>query len=295
MKKEQKESCRYSKIEQLAEVSLLEAFFVSFSYAPHAHDTFAVGQTLSGFQDFVCRGKKHRGFPGTLITINPDEVHDGHSGLETGFAYRMLYIPAETLFSLAHEIWGEQRHASPYFLETVHRDTGSFLATSHFFNLLKMPGAEAPHLESSLLETLGALLERHGECRKEFNSVPSGGKIVQDAKEYLRHNPAGKVTLDELAARFGDTPYMFLKRFRKITGMPPHRFQLQCRVDLARQLLLQDLPLVEIAAETGFCDQSHFNRRFREIVGVSPGAYRRAVRTKGRIVYGIGNQGGGGR
>ena len=98
MKKEQKESCRYSKIDQLPEVSLLEAFFVSFSYAPHAHDTFAVGQTLSGFQDFVCRGKEHRGFPGTLITINPDEVHDGHSGLETGFAYRMLYIPAETIF-----------------------------------------------------------------------------------------------------------------------------------------------------------------------------------------------------
>ena len=98
MKREQKESCQYLQIGLLAEVSLPEAFFVSFSYAPHAHDTFAVGQTLSGFQDFVCRGKKHRGFPGTLITINPDEVHDGHSGLETGFAYRMLYIPAETIF-----------------------------------------------------------------------------------------------------------------------------------------------------------------------------------------------------
>ena len=98
MKREQKESCQYLQIGLLAEVSLLEAFFVSFSYAPHAHDTFAVGQTLSGFQDFVCRGKKHRGFPGTLITINPNEVHDGHSGLETGFAYRMLYIPAATIF-----------------------------------------------------------------------------------------------------------------------------------------------------------------------------------------------------
>jgi len=292
MKREQGESCRFSNIEQIPGVSLLEASFVSFSYAPHAHETFAIGQTLSGLQDFVCNGQKHRGSPGTLITINPDEVHDGHSGLETGFAYRMLYIPTTALFSLAKEIWGGQKNSSPYFKGTLHQDKRSVTATSRFFNLLKVQGTEALKLEAALVETLGTLLKHHGECRKVITPPSSRVKIVQDAQEYLRQNLAGDITLKELATRFGDTPYMFLKRFRKVSGMPPHRFQLQCRVEKARRLLLQEFPLVEIAAETGFCDQSHFNRRFREVVGVSPGVYRRAMRKEGKIIHGMGNQGG---
>jgi AraC family transcriptional regulator len=96
--------------------------------------------------------------------------------------------------------------------------------------------------------------------------------------DYIRENASANLTLEELAGHFDDTPYVFLRRFRRVAGIPPHRYQIQCRVERARRLIERGMPLPEVALETGFCDQSHLNRRFREIFGVAPGAYGSAMR-----------------
>ncbi len=60
----------------------------------------------------------------------------------------------------------------------------------------------------------------------------------------------------------------------------PHRWLLQRRIDQAKALLRETAePLAEIAIRCGFADQSHFTRTFTRAAGVSPGAWRRSVRT----------------
>jgi AraC-like DNA-binding protein len=60
--------------------------------------------------------------------------------------------------------------------------------------------------------------------------------------------------------------------------MTPHDYLVQCRVRRAQEFLETDLPLSTIARVSGFSDQSHFTRRFRERVGVTPGNYRWSLR-----------------
>jgi AraC-like DNA-binding protein len=71
----------------------------------------------------------------------------------------------------------------------------------------------------------------------------------------------------------------FSRRFRRLHGMPPQMFRLTGRLNEARSLLRVGQPLADVAAETGFSDQSHLGRCFRRAFGVTPGQYRRGVLT----------------
>ena len=94
--------------------------------------------------------------------------------------------------------------------------------------------------------------------------------------DYIHANLGSALDIDELAALVRMSSSHFTRSFHKTVGLTPHRYVVQCRVTRARELLAAtDLPLTEIALTIGFSDQSHFSRRFQELVGVPPGAYRR--------------------
>src|SRR5262249_29384347 len=76
------------------------------------------------------------------------------------------------------------------------------------------------------------------------------------------------------------SPYHFARQFKAATGLPPHRYVIARRVERAQQLLQDggDLSLAEIAARTGFSDQSQLARHFKRLVGVTPGQFRTPAR-----------------
>jgi AraC family transcriptional regulator len=87
--------------------------------------------------------------------------------------------------------------------------------------------------------------------------------------------------LSTLAAMSGISRFHFSRLFKLETGMAPGRYIENLRIERAKALIeAAELPLVEIAHQTGFSDQSHFTRRFRKAVGMTPGAYARKSRRK---------------
>ena len=85
------------------------------------------------------------------------------------------------------------------------------------------------------------------------------------------------MTLRELARQAGLTPYHLCRVFRQATGMAPRDYPIQIRVRRAKTLLLAGSPVAQAAAEAGFCDQAHLTRRFKRIIGLSPGRYRASL------------------
>ncbi|MAY42245.1 MAG: hypothetical protein CMI05_08060 [Oceanospirillaceae bacterium] len=83
---------QYIKSQHLDQVTVLQAEMNDFSYGKHAHDEYSFGVTLSGRQDFFASREFHRSHPGNVIIFNPDEVHEGHSGVDDVLQYRMLYV-----------------------------------------------------------------------------------------------------------------------------------------------------------------------------------------------------------
>jgi AraC family transcriptional regulator len=99
------------------------------------------------------------------------------------------------------------------------------------------------------------------------------------AKAALAGDLAQEPSLAKVAIACGLPLGRFVRAFRQTTGMPPFRWLRAFRVERARDLLLNSpLALAQIAYDCGFADQSHFTRVFTAIVGVTPGAWRRARR-----------------
>lgn len=96
---------------------------------------------------------------------------------------------------------------------------------------------------------------------------------VRRVRDFIQANYADNVSLDDLSACSGLSPFHLLRTFRRAIGMPPHAYLRQIRVEQAKQLLAVGTPIAEAAAAAGFVDQSHLNRLFKKILGMTPGAY----------------------
>jgi len=126
----------------------------------------------------------------------------------------------------------------------------------------------------------GHNLTRTYQDMRQPSEVVTGGLAVwqQDrAIELLHKHLDGDLTLPGLAKECGLSPGRFMRGFKKSFGVPVHRYLLQRRIQAAKSVLLHsDKSLLTVALDAGFSDQPAFNRSFREIVGTSPGQWRRA-------------------
>ena len=104
-------------------------------------------------------------------------------------------------------------------------------------------------------------------------------RTLRRVREYIEAHLDETISIRALAAIAGLSMYHFARAFKQSAGMTPHDYLVRCRVRRVRDLLAAtDLPLSEIALVSGFADQSHCARRFREHFGVTPGSYRWSMR-----------------
>jgi AraC-like DNA-binding protein len=98
------------------------------------------------------------------------------------------------------------------------------------------------------------------------------------AKARIDDDPAATITLAELACEAGVSRFQVVRGFVKFTGLTPHAYIVQRRLDAARAMIAAGATLANAAAACGFADQSHFNRTFIGRYGMTPGTYAEAVR-----------------
>jgi AraC family transcriptional regulator len=133
-----------------------------------------------------------------------------------------------------------------------------------------------------VLLALGAhIAQTYGGMRPVSRAARGGLAPWQEqrAREFLLANIKGGVTLKEVARECGLSVGYFSHAFRRTLGVAPHKWLIEQRVVLSKEKLRDDgLSLSDVATECGFSDQAHFTRHFVRIVGVSPGAWRRALK-----------------
>ena len=149
-----------------------------------------------------------------------------------------------------------------------------------FRNQAVEPLPFAPLLIDGLVATLLAHLGRRHSNRTVATQRPTaGGLSARKLKRVLDHidaNIGGEIGLEALAALVEQGSFHFQRCFKQATGLPPHRYIVERRVERACDLLATTrLPLVDIALACGFADQSHFGRVFRRHHAMTPMDYRR--------------------
>jgi AraC family transcriptional regulator len=115
-------------------------------------------------------------------------------------------------------------------------------------------------------------------ARRTDGALPQ--RKLRAVVEYIEEHLDAGLTLEQMAAAAHLSEYHFARQFKAATGVPPHQYVIERRVERAQQLLQPDgdLSLAEIAARAGFSDQSQFSHHFKRVVGVTPRQFRKFAR-----------------
>jgi AraC-like DNA-binding protein len=253
----------------LNNLELLHAHFLTQSFAPHTHETYAIGFIEHGAETFDYRRQRHTAGAGTIAVIHPGEIHTGGPLGAHGWHYRALYPEPMLMTKLSAEI--DCNHSNlPFFDQPVIYDVELFgeLWRSH----IALEGnATLLERESRLLWALARMIERYAHSTRLVRPPKPERYAVSIMVDYLHDNLPNNITLEELSQLTQLSTYHLLRVFRNAMGLPPHAYLNQLRIYRAKSLLLGGAPPADVAAQVGFADQSHLTRLFKRTVGVTPG------------------------
>lgn len=250
-------------------IELRQADRSSACYQAHTHDEFSFGVIDQGHTAYRNRQHVERIGAGSMVTVNPGEVHACNPAAGK-WSYRMLLVDAHWLGALQREAFGG---SADYvcFPGVLAASAGTSCFDALFASLQRADGGlEA---ESRLLELLQPLFAQPDDTA---HTLHQGG--LRRARELIMDRLGSNLQLDELAEAAELNRYQLIRGFKRLYGQAPHAFQLDARIKQARsRLRAESVSLSQLALELGFADQAHFQRHFKLRTALTPGQYRKAL------------------
>ncbi len=256
----------------------LHAKFTNHAYPRHSHQYYVLSVIANGRQSFMHQGARYKTSAGGVIFINPDIVHTGETVDEHGFELISIYPTVANLETILFDLTGRHRSA-PYFKEV---QVNSISAARNILFLHQTLSANAPALETEtyFLQAFNQLLKQYTDASFREQKIGNETQAIQKARQYIEERFRLQVSLKELALHVGFSPYYLLRAFRNEVGMPPHEYLENIRIRHAQKFIESGASLAQTAAEIGFSSQSHLTRRFKKIIGITPGQYAAQFQSK---------------
>ncbi|MFF8955222.1 AraC family transcriptional regulator [Streptomyces sp. NPDC014894] len=247
-------------------VEVFHAHFTEHAYPMHVHDAW----TLLIVDDGTVRydlDRHRRATPGDTVSLLPPQVpHNGSPAGPQGFRKRVVYLDMTRL----DESFIGPAVDGPDLADPVLRRRVAQLHTA-----LADRGDEFE--AESRLALIGERLGRHLRPGAAVaDTRPPAHGVARNLRDLLDGRLLEGLALEEAARLLHAHPAHLVRAFSGAFGIAPHQYVMSRRVDLARRLLLDGRPPVEVATAAGFYDQSHLTRHFKRIVGIAPGRYARS-------------------
>ena len=242
--------------------------FISFKnhrteYPLHYHETYCVSFVDQGvFQE------NELVIPsGRIVISHPYELHDNKLINDISLSFSTFYISQDVM-----------NYISPFdqtsFKNKVIENPFIYNELSDLDKIIKTKNEKENFLidfYNPFRKVIHQLVNIYGHGKPYFYKEPSSK--LGEIKHYISTHLNSKIDLSVLAKILGMNKYKFIRWFKAHVGLTPFEYILLKRVICGKKLIQQGIPLVDVALDTGFYDQSHFTNYFKKYVGVTPKVY----------------------
>ncbi|MEJ6476965.1 AraC family transcriptional regulator [Pseudoalteromonas piscicida] len=239
-------------------------------FGRHSHSGYTLALVDCGAQRFYRSGGEHFAKQQSIILINAEQVHDCRKASQDTSSYRSLY-PTPELFN---QLLGDGGAMAPFFQEAVVHDPALAQLMDTTFEILDTETSTLAK-QSQLVALLSYLSQKQGRVTLESKTLSIKERITK-AQHFLLDNLFEDVSLEALANHVEMSPFYCIRVFKSQTGLTPHAFQIQHRLNHAKALMRKGESVTHAALTVGFYDQSHFNRHFKKNMGITPSQYSKA-------------------
>ena len=249
--------------------------------ALHRHDFYEVYFFLSGNVQYNIESRSYLLTPGDVLLISPMELHQPMFGSEHR-EYERIVLWIDKRFLEGFNIQGQDLtacfdttlpgHTNLLRPEGVARQYLTFLLE----NLMAEVASEDPYRDMASLSLLAQVLVALNRLAKqsageENKSGPDA--TVYSVLGYINEHYSDNLTLDDLANKFFISKYHLSREFQRLVGTSVHRYIVQKRLVMAKQMLSEGKPSSEVYQQCGFGDYSNFYRAFKSEYQISPKEY----------------------
>lgn len=251
-------------------MELKEASYSELAFPEHFHDSYSIAIIEQGIERLFYDKKEVTGHANTVLIANPYDIH-AHAFFDNDLCkYRALYMPVE-LVKKIQQHYGLNQQKDIWFPQEVFDDIYLYQKIKNFHLNAAMSQA------GKLYEIVCYLIVKYAAPKPD----PSfkGIAVIEDAAGILRQKLYETADIGTIALRSGMDKFKFIRSFKKQMGLSPGSYQMLHRINKSKQLITTPMPLVEVALETGFYDQSHFIHYFKKYIGITPLEYRKSVIT----------------
>ena len=230
---------------------------------PHSHTYSEIFYITEGAGSFIVSGIEFNVSKNDILLIAPGETHTEISSESLPLSYFVIGISGvsltrTTLYTFPYFLTKDEKQELLFFFKQCHKEKRNQL-----FNSDK--------ISTQLISTLLLLLEREQKLRIHSTAE----KEIEKIKAYLDKHYVDTIDLDRLAQKFHISKFYLSHQFKKEFDISPIKYLNYLRINEAKRLLLaSDLPITEIAQQTGFTSPSYLTQSFKKEVGLSPSEFR---------------------
>ncbi|MGF1845242.1 AraC family transcriptional regulator [Vibrio clamense] len=258
----------YSTADQ--DIGLIQANYHKFAFQRHYHLDFHIGLITHGQQKFIYKGNHHSVGHGQMVIMPPDELHDGHSLLDSGYQVRVFSI-APHWFSDQQDLTQNGQIVS--FSELIISDPVLFSQLSNLHELLIQDNLSQLAKDCLPYDQFSIMLDRYAQI-KPYPIIGLGNQTLLTLKDYLMENLDQPIRLESLSQLCQLSPSQFQRHFKCKMGIAPYAWLSRLRMEQSMKLIKSGVCGTDVAQQVGFYDQAHFTKAFKQTYGIPPSEVR---------------------
>ncbi|HVF90287.1 MAG TPA: AraC family transcriptional regulator [Blastocatellia bacterium] len=251
----------------------------SCDFEPHTHTDFTVTVVLSGSMSVTIGADHYDLSPGQIALT---DIGRSHGGRAVGAEFLSISLSPAVVNEMVTELGLTRANAEITFRASLVTDELiSDMARTISAEIAREKLGHGLMLDALVRQLVIHLLRSHLTVRKsarvELSRAGPVDRRLRRALEFMHDNYSRDLSLEEIASAAYLSEYHFARLFKQITGLTPHVYLANLRLERARRLLAEtSFSISEIAGMVGYQSQSHFTKIFKSVTGLTPRAYRDA-------------------